>query len=157
MLDISVHNNSIQIGPHFSVDFQRTLRIPDDEGTYPLPPGLGSFPIYRVEDYASPYSSPARDNPKMNCIAILEERCVLFFSGQERRGRLSPSSGLTRESKIGQHIPLLLPQGGNGGHHALRKPTPRFAVGTEDAQIWGLTGTTTSTCSTGNRRRPCPS
>ena len=52
MLDISVHNNSIQIGPHFSVDFQRTLRIPDDEGTYPLPPGLGSFPIYRVEDYA---------------------------------------------------------------------------------------------------------
>ena len=52
MFDISVHNNSIQIGPHFSVDFQRTLRIPDDEGTYPLPPGLGSFPIYRVEDYA---------------------------------------------------------------------------------------------------------
>lgn len=34
------------------VDFQRTLRIPDDGGTYPLPPGLGAFPLRRVADYA---------------------------------------------------------------------------------------------------------
>lgn len=26
-----------------TIDFQRTLRIPDDDQTYPLPPGLGSF------------------------------------------------------------------------------------------------------------------
>ncbi|MCB2203641.1 hypothetical protein KQI65_02745 [bacterium] len=31
--------------------FQRTLRIPDDGKKYPLPPGLGAFPLYRVEDY----------------------------------------------------------------------------------------------------------
>ena len=36
-----------------SVDFQRTLRIPDDGRDYPLPPGLGSFPIRHVEDYAA--------------------------------------------------------------------------------------------------------
>ncbi|OGQ04333.1 MAG: hypothetical protein A2W61_03825 [Deltaproteobacteria bacterium RIFCSPLOWO2_01_44_7] len=37
----------------FKMTFQRTLRIPDDGKQYPLPPGLGKFPIYRVEDYAS--------------------------------------------------------------------------------------------------------
>jgi hypothetical protein len=33
------------------IDFQRTLRIPDDGNEYPLPPGLGSFPIEHVDDY----------------------------------------------------------------------------------------------------------
>lgn len=51
MLDISVKGDTIQVGPHFNVQFQRTLRIPDDGGTYPLPPSLGCFPIYRVKDY----------------------------------------------------------------------------------------------------------
>ena len=35
-----------------SVSFQRTLRIPDDNREYPLPPGLGSFPLRHVDDYA---------------------------------------------------------------------------------------------------------
>ena len=34
------------------VDFQRTLRIPDDNREYPLPPGLGRFPLQQVDDYA---------------------------------------------------------------------------------------------------------
>ncbi len=34
-----------------SIDFQRTLRIPDGDKTYPLPPGLGSFPVRHTEDY----------------------------------------------------------------------------------------------------------
>jgi hypothetical protein len=34
------------------ITFQRTLRIPDDGRDYPLPPGLGAFPLRRVEDYA---------------------------------------------------------------------------------------------------------
>jgi hypothetical protein len=33
------------------IDFQRTLRIPDDAGTYPLPPGLGRFPLRHVDDF----------------------------------------------------------------------------------------------------------
>ena len=42
-----VHENALlQIG------FQRTLRIPDDNKTYPLPPGLGRFPLRHVDDYA---------------------------------------------------------------------------------------------------------
>ena len=41
----------IEESARFSIDFQRTLRIPDSEKTYPLPPGLGSFPLRHVEDY----------------------------------------------------------------------------------------------------------
>ena len=37
-----------------SINFQRTLRIPDDEKTYPLPPGLGTFPLKHVDDYPVP-------------------------------------------------------------------------------------------------------
>ncbi|MCS6911700.1 MAG: hypothetical protein NZ890_00490, partial [Myxococcota bacterium] len=37
--------------PGFRITFQRTLRIPDDGKAYPLPPGLGPFPIRRVLDY----------------------------------------------------------------------------------------------------------
>jgi len=33
------------------IDFQRTLRIPDDNRDYPLPPGLGSFPMQHVDDF----------------------------------------------------------------------------------------------------------
>jgi len=35
------------------LDFQRTLRIPDDNREYPLPPGLGRFPMEHVEDHSS--------------------------------------------------------------------------------------------------------
>ena len=33
-----------------SIDFQRTLRIPDDGNLYPLPAGLGEFPLRHVDD-----------------------------------------------------------------------------------------------------------
>ena len=34
-----------------AIEFQRTLRIPDDNRQYYLPPGLGKFPLSRVDDY----------------------------------------------------------------------------------------------------------
>ena len=34
------------------IEFQRTLRIPDDGRDYHLPPGLGRFPLRHIEDYA---------------------------------------------------------------------------------------------------------
>ncbi len=36
-----------------SIEFQRTLRIPDDDTDYPLPPGLGPFPLRHLDDYAA--------------------------------------------------------------------------------------------------------
>ncbi len=37
-------------GARLTIEFQRTLRIPDDDAEYPLPPGLGAFPLRRIED-----------------------------------------------------------------------------------------------------------
>lgn len=62
------HNNIVFRFPEideeasFSIDFQRTLRIPDTERDYFLPPGLGRFPIRHVEDYQEhlPASTVAR-------------------------------------------------------------------------------------------------
>jgi hypothetical protein len=34
------------------IHFQRTLRIPDDNREYPLPAGLGRFPVFHVDDFA---------------------------------------------------------------------------------------------------------
>jgi len=42
-----VHDNAKS-----AIQFQRTLRIPDDGKHYPLPPGLGAFPLRHVEDFA---------------------------------------------------------------------------------------------------------
>jgi hypothetical protein len=35
-----------------NIVFNRTLRIPDDNKKYGLPPGIGTFPVEHVEDYA---------------------------------------------------------------------------------------------------------
>lgn len=50
MLNVRVEGNRVHIGERFSVSFQRTLRIPDDGGTYPLPPGLGLLPVHAVAE-----------------------------------------------------------------------------------------------------------
>ena len=56
---IELHNNSLYFtSPQVHekaecyINFQRTLRIPDDNREYPLPPGLGKFPVQHVDDYA---------------------------------------------------------------------------------------------------------
>ena len=41
-----VHEDAV-----LEVGFQRTLRIPDDNREYDLPPGLGTFPINHVDDH----------------------------------------------------------------------------------------------------------
>jgi hypothetical protein len=53
MLQVIIERDRIRIGERFAVSFQRTLRIPDDGRTYPLPPGLGRFPIHRVDEVAA--------------------------------------------------------------------------------------------------------
>ncbi len=47
--DVGVKHDSLVIG-RVRVTLERTLRIPED-GLHPLPPGLGAFPLRRVEDY----------------------------------------------------------------------------------------------------------
>ncbi|MCK4415047.1 MAG: hypothetical protein KAY32_16065 [Candidatus Eisenbacteria sp.] len=45
-------------GARLTVCFQRTLRIPDDDNDYPLPPGLGRFPLCHVDDFAETIPQP---------------------------------------------------------------------------------------------------
>jgi hypothetical protein len=59
-LAVRCRDDRLRIGDRLSIGFQRTLRIPDDGRTYPLPPGLGLLPIHRVEDYADRVPTPWR-------------------------------------------------------------------------------------------------
>jgi hypothetical protein len=45
------------------VNFQRTLRIPDNGKHYPLPPGLGSFSLKHLEDFADRIPADWREPP----------------------------------------------------------------------------------------------
>ncbi len=61
MPDIELHHDELHIG-RLRVAFHRTLRIPDDGRAYPLPPGLGAFPLHRVEDHADRVPERWRDH-----------------------------------------------------------------------------------------------
>jgi len=45
-----LEHDRIRVGEHLAISFERTLRLPDDGRTYPLPPGLGLFPVRRLDD-----------------------------------------------------------------------------------------------------------
>lgn len=51
MLPVDIEDDAIRFGKHFALSLYRTLRVPDDGKAYPLPPGLGAFPLFRVADY----------------------------------------------------------------------------------------------------------
>jgi len=63
-----------------SIDFQRTLRIPDDESDYPLPPGLGSFPLRHVDDFAANVPARWREHGGVMLPMYQSEAMWLFFN-----------------------------------------------------------------------------
>ncbi len=63
------------------VTFQRTLRIPDDGRTYPLPPGLGAFPLRRVDDLGARCPAAWRDKGGVILPMYQREAMWLRFSG----------------------------------------------------------------------------
>ena len=85
MLRVRVRDDAIQIGRHFSLSFQRTLRIPDDGGVYPLPPGLGRFPVCRVRDYASRVPAAWREHGGVFIPMYQREALWLSFGGAHWR------------------------------------------------------------------------
>lgn len=69
----------------FKVEFQRTLRIPDDGREYPLPAGLGRFPLRHVDDFAS--TVPAKWLVRGGVITPMHQAEALWISfGSERWG-----------------------------------------------------------------------
>ena len=77
MLKVVVKQHAIQIGDRFMLSLQRTLRIPNDGKIYPLPPGLGVFPIYPVSDYSE--SLPADWNQDNHFFIPMYQREALWF------------------------------------------------------------------------------
>lgn len=64
------------------ISFQRTLRIPDDNREYPLPPGLGNFPLQHVDDYASKLPSAWHDHGGLFLPMYQAEAMWIRFSGR---------------------------------------------------------------------------
>ncbi|MEO8564222.1 MAG: hypothetical protein ABI601_19230, partial [bacterium] len=83
MRRIRLSNDAIRVGRFFEVSFQRTLRIPDDGRDYPLPPGLGSFPIRRVRDYADKVPQAWRDAGGFFLPMYQREALWLSFHGAD--------------------------------------------------------------------------
>lgn len=64
-----------------SIDFQRTLRIPDDGKNYPLPPGLGRFPLRHVDDFAERVPARWREHGGVMLPMYQAEALWLNFRG----------------------------------------------------------------------------
>jgi hypothetical protein len=61
------------------LSFQRTLRIPDDDKTWPLPPGLGRFPLVHVDDFTLPLEWKERGGI---CLPMCQSEAMwIAFSG----------------------------------------------------------------------------
>ena len=103
--------NRIRVGRHTHISFNRTLRIPEDGKTYPLPAGFGRLPILRVEDYAE--RVPAKWLEEGGLIIPLYQREALFleFEGVEWRptiakvavGRVNAVSGKDYDLSVRPH------------------------------------------------------
>lgn len=108
MLEVSIDERAIRIGSRFAVSFQRTLRIPDDGRTYPLPPGLGVFPIHRVEDYKDRVPPEWREEGGAFIAMYQREALWLGFEGAVWKpnavkvaiGRINAVSGQAHDSGL---------------------------------------------------------
>ncbi len=63
------------------IDFQRTLRIPDDNREYPLPPGLDRFPVEHVDDFAASLPDSWRAHGGVLIPMYQSEALWINFSG----------------------------------------------------------------------------
>lgn len=98
-----------------SIDFQRTLRIPDDDKSYPLPPGLGCFPLKHIDDYKVPPSWTERGGvmlPMYQSEALwinfntpyIEERGTSYpFAIKIAAGKINAVTGDQWENKLNRN------------------------------------------------------
>ena len=82
-VSIRLEDGRIRVGERFSVSFQRTLRIPDDGRQYPLPPGLGMFPVKRVVDHEDRVPAEWREQGGFFIPMYQREALWLGFDGAE--------------------------------------------------------------------------
>jgi hypothetical protein len=83
----SLKNSALDLGDGLSVSFLRTLRIPDDGRTYPLPPGLGRFPVRRVDDHVDRVPAEWREHGGIILPMYQREAMWISFAGQHWKPR----------------------------------------------------------------------
>ncbi|GAA3037826.1 hypothetical protein [Streptomyces glomeratus] len=77
-----IEGNTLLLPGGVRVRFMRTLRLPET-GTHPLPPGLGEFPVRRVEDYARTVPGEWRARGGVMLPVYLREAMWLSFGASE--------------------------------------------------------------------------
>ena len=55
-----IAGDQLRAGTRFAMRLERTLRVPDDGRSYPLPPSFGAFPLYRTRDYPAMRAAASR-------------------------------------------------------------------------------------------------
>jgi hypothetical protein len=75
----------VHLEARFTINFQRTLRIPDDDKEYPLPPGLGSFPLRHVDDFKDRVPAKWNEHGGVMLPMFQSEALWVQFSGHHVR------------------------------------------------------------------------
>ena len=78
-LAAKLQDNQLKIGDA-TITFQRTLRIPDDDKTYPLPPSLGQFDIVKVQDYMTSDGLPQKWKKRKGVIIPMWQKEAMWMS-----------------------------------------------------------------------------
>jgi len=103
-----IDGNTLRLPRGVQVRFMRTLRLPET-GTHALPPGLGEFPVRRVEDYADTVPAEWRARGGVMLPVYLREAMWLNFAGtseptalQVGVGKVCAVSGKPWSSRLGR-------------------------------------------------------
>lgn len=89
---VRIDGNRLLLPGGAVVRFVRTLRLPE-EGTHPLPPGLGEFPVRRVEDYPDTVPEAWRARGGVMLPVYLREAMWLSFAGTREPAALQVGVG----------------------------------------------------------------
>lgn len=126
-LDVKVVDDQVRIGDRFTVTFHRTLRIPDDGSTYPLPPSLGSFPVARVSDHRESVPESWREHGGVFIPMYQREAMWLSFGGAHHKPNAVKVGVGKVDALTGEPFDMeLVPGGRDGeGQNYLVAPSPQ--------------------------------
>ena len=85
--NVTTTRDSIRMGSGLRIQFQRTLRIPDNGKKYPLPPGFGPFPVRRVDDYLDRVPYEWRERGGVFIPMYQREALWILFQGEHWKPR----------------------------------------------------------------------
>ncbi|MFD4137631.1 hypothetical protein [Streptomyces sp. NPDC058572] len=89
---VRIDGNSLLLGGSVRIRFIRTLRLPES-GTHPLPPGLGEFPVRRVEDHPGTVPAEWLARGGVMLPVYLREAMWLSFAGTHEPAALQVGVG----------------------------------------------------------------